>query len=174
MADHRRGRPFFPGNSRENLTSRYRLREFDYSTPGYYFLTLPVMNRAEVLGRIDNRTMMLSDLGREVHDLVENPPDRFSHLTVEQFVIMPNHVHLLVYIAIDNQSTTPSDFVKWLKGGSTVAYRAAVRSGSCPDLGSKLWQVGFNDEIVRNDAHLENVRRYIAENVAKWSEDEMY
>jgi REP element-mobilizing transposase RayT len=173
MADEQRRRPFFPGNSRENLTSRYRLREFNYSTPGYYFLTLPVANRAEVLGCIDDYEMVLSDLGSAVHELIISSTRRFPHLTVEQFVVMPNHVHVLTYISIENETTTPSHYVKWLKGTSTLAYRAAVRAGSCPNLGSKLWQVGFNDEIVRNDAHLENVRRYIAENPARRSDDEL-
>jgi REP element-mobilizing transposase RayT len=132
------------------------------------------MHRAEVLGQVDDGEMVLSSLGSEVHDLITSSSPHKPHLTVEQFVIMPNHVHLLTYISIENQNTTPSHYVKWLKGASTVAYRAAVRAGSCADLGSKLWQAGFNDDIVRNDAHLENARRYIAENVARWSEDEMY
>ena len=161
-------------NSRENLTSRYRLRDFDYSTPGYYFITIPTNQRRELLGQIYDFRMNLSEFGTIVTQLVSEAASKFPYLTVEQSVVMPNHLHLLLNIGLENEITTPSHLVKWLKGASTAAYRVGVRDGRFPDAGPKVWQVGFNDEIVRNDVHLANVIRYMDENVAKWAEDELY
>lgn len=161
-------------NDRQNLTSRYRLREFDYSTPGYYFLTIPTHDRHDLLGEIVDAEMKFSEFGSTVKALVADTDRRFPSLSVVQFEIIPNHVHLLLHISIDNEITTPSDFVKQLKGTSTAAYRKGVREGRFRDVGPKVWQVGFNDEIIRNDIHLENVRRYMSNNVIQWTEDELY
>lgn len=161
-------------NDRQNLTSRYRLRDFDYSTAGYYFLTLPIHGRYELLGEVVDCEMKLSEFGSMVNVMVADTDRRFPSLSVVQFEIMPNHVHLLLYISIENEITTPSDFVKQLKGISTAAYRNGVREGRFRDVGPKVWQVGFNDEIIRNDIHLENVRRYLSNNVIQWTEDELY
>ena len=161
-------------NKREHLTSRHRLRGFNYATPGYYFVTFCTYQHQPLYGSVRNGKIMASSAGVALGEIIASVSDRFASLAVESFVVMPNHVHLLLYLDLENEANTPSDVVKWIKGAAAAKVRDGVRNLGWPPFHDKVWKDGFHDEIVRNDHHLENVRRYIAENPERWIDDEFY
>lgn len=143
----------------DNLTRHRRLKGHDYSIPGYYFITFNTWDRLPHLGRLDNGKLHALPIGAFLQREIAQIPASYPHVSVDCHAIMPDHVHVLIYISIESVGTTISDVVRTLKGRSSAAFRKMV-----PESGGKLWQPGFDDQIIRNDKHLENVRRYIAEN----------
>ncbi len=141
---------------------------FDYSNPGYYFVTTCTHMRRCCLSTITDNNMELSVIGQIVDDLIQDVFASSDTAMLDEYVIMPNHVHLLIYLSLDNADVTISDLVKRIKGASAAAVRREGLLGA--DVGP-LWQKGFHDEITRNDQHLERVRAYIADNPRKWHED---
>lgn len=162
-----------PHNDRTNLTSRHRLRTFDYTLPGYYFLTLTTHEFQHLFGVIENGTMQTTPAGEMINALVKEIQQVFPTIAVEAAAIMPNHIHLLLYQNLENDGISSSDVVRWLKGQSLADYRRGVIEGGWQPYSGKLWMTSFHDEILRTDVQLENVRRYIVENPQRWDEDEL-
>ena len=73
-----------------------RLKNWDYSTPGIYFITICTLNHNQFLGKIIDENIELSNKGIIVKDCLINISKHFSNLTLIDFVIMPNHIHLLL------------------------------------------------------------------------------
>lgn len=161
-------------NNRRNLTSRHRLRGFDYRNPGFYFVTFCSHNRQHVFGEVVDGTLFHSQAGTMVVNAVAKVPDWFPNVLLDCSVVMPNHVHFLVYLPLDGSEATISDIVRKLKGKCVAEYRQGVMDLAWPKYEKHLWQQGFNDQIVRNDRHLDEVRRYIGENPTRWELDELY
>ncbi|MCA9833107.1 MAG: transposase [Thermomicrobiales bacterium] len=155
-----------------NQTRRHRLKGHDYSAPGYYFVTFGTSNGADLLGTIEREEMRLSRIGQIVQSEIVALARAFDHLVVDAYAIMPNHLHLLIYLSIENADTSVSSVVRHIKGRTAAAYR--VLQGDAETRGT-LWHKGYHDEVVRDDRHLDAVRRYIFENPLKWgNEDRWY
>ena len=152
-----------------NQTRHHRLLGHDYSTPGYYFVTFGTHDGLELLGSIEAGIVQLSATGKAVSQLILNLPYSYRDVTVDCFTVMPNHVHLLIYLSLEN-SALISQIIRSVKGPSTVLHRQASHGR----LRSPLWHKGFHDEVVRNDEHLDQVRRYIAENPIRWKNDDFW
>ena len=123
------------------------------------------------VGAIINRPQIkLSATGRIADSAIREIPVHYQSVSIEKYVIMPNHVHLLISInqAAENDNgrliiaPTVSRIIKQFK--SEVTKKA----------GFSLWQKGFYDHIIRNDADYESVWIYIDENPVKWENDEYY
>lgn len=152
----------------EHQTRRHRLIGHDYSDPGYYFVTFGTKDGRHLLDTSENQRMILSPTGEMVSNMVKAMPDEYEQLVVDCFAIMPNHVHLLLYLRIDMEPISVSDIVRVIKGRSAALHRNLThdRTG--------LWHKGFHDEIVRNDAQLDSVRRYVLENPLRWKNSEFW
>jgi putative transposase len=81
-----------------------RLKEYDYSQPGAYFVTVCTHNRASLFGKIIDGEMVLNDMGKIVGKCILDIPVHFSDVEIDKFVIMPNHVHLIIIIYPDRNS----------------------------------------------------------------------
>src|SRR5690554_2116289 len=88
-------------NDRRHFTSRHRLRGFDYSNPGYYFVTICINNRINLLGRANGDEVLCSDVGLMVTDLLDSVPMEFPGVEIDCFVVMPNHIHAILYLPLD-------------------------------------------------------------------------
>jgi REP-associated tyrosine transposase len=143
---------------------RLRLSQFDYSAPGYYFITLCVWRRRCILGNVDENCVILSDLGRLVSDALQRVPERYVGILLDAFVVMPNHLHAL--LELTGSETALSAAIGAFKSLSTNAARTASMIAD-----AKLWQRGFHDHVVRSDADLDRLREYIANNPLKWHLD---
>ena len=163
-----------------------RHQSFDYNNVGVYFLTLCTQNRRCVLSRIvgigvlDCPQTQLTRYGKIADKFIQQLNDFYNHLSVEEYVIMPNHIHLLLWVkenknaSHNGQSRTPvptnverannacSQFVSTFKRFCNKAY------------GENIWQTRFNDHIIRNRDDYEEHVKYIYENPICWSYDELY
>jgi putative transposase len=142
-----------------------RLANFDYSEHGAYFVTICTQNRVGLFGSIVGDEMRSNAAGAMIEHWWAKLPGKFSHVEIDEFVVMPNHAHGLLF-------TPLSRIVQWFKTMTTNAYFAGVRSGGLTPVTGKLWQRGYYDHIVRRDEELNDIRRYIIDNPRKWSEDE--
>ena len=150
-----------------------RLTEYDYSMPNAYFITVCTENRKNLfwkdVGAIIDRpeNVPLTAIGEIVRKSITNISEHYPAITVENFVIMPNHIHLLLQIHtdIDGRSMiapTVSTVVRLMKGA--VSKQA----------GFSVWQKGFYDHVIRGDQDYKEIWNYIEGNPGKWVEDKLY
>ena len=163
---------------RKNL----RLQEYDYNTPGAYFITFCTHNRRNILSSIvgaiqESPVSRLSICGMIVDSLIRSVPDRF-HVTIDSYVIMPNHVHLMVMLSeadaqrailespLQDRSII-SKVVGYIKMNASKAIRQQYGDVT-------VWQRGYHDHVVRNRADYEMIAKYIHENPIRWELDKFY
>lgn len=164
--------------TRPGTTRRVRLKDFYYSTPGYYFLTICAYNRQDLFGEINHGRMHLSVAGEMVQFVVQESPKKLRSVEIDCFVVMPNHVHILMGLAVrlgdDPGAENVPDVIQWFKSSVHQRFRSGVRNQGWPPYREKIWQTGYHDHIVRNDRELETLRAYIANNVESWKKDRFY
>ena len=154
-----------------------RLRDYDYSTPGAYFLTVCTTPGAPDLGRIVDGCMRLNAAGGLVRDVLNGLPRRFPSLELDVSVVMPTHVHAVFLLTrAGGDSDHPADcdtgraptlaqVVRAFKSESAVRLnRMLGRTGG-------FWQRNYYEHVIRNEKELDAVRRYVLENPARWECD---
>lgn len=154
-----------------------RLKHYDYSRTGVYFLTICSLNKRCLFGRIrvgggvlDAPCVELSEYGAAIEKRLEEMARVYEHISLEYYVIMPNHIHLLVALR-DGPSRTPAP----TRANQTIpTFISTLKRMTNRDCGCTLWQRGYHDHVIRNDADLLRVWQYIDTNPARWAEDEYY
>ena len=170
-----------------------RLKEFDYSRPGEYFVTICTYNRECILGEIVNGELRLNELGRRTEKCWMEIPDHFPYVELDEFVVMPNHIHGLICILendvgkdlINQILTRKNQFVKpvinfpLMKNpklilGKIIRYYKARTCKLVHDAGRPefRWQSSYYEHIIQNNKDLNNIREYILNNPLKWWFDE--
>lgn len=161
-----------------------RLRGYDYSSDGWYFVTICTYNRGCIFGDVVKEKMELHDVGKVVEEEWLRTREIRANVELDMFVVMPNHVHGIIVIKNDvvgatrrvapTRGTHPT-----LQSGSLGAIIGQFKSVSAKRInkirhapGAPLWQRGYYEHIVRNENDLNRLRRYIAENPARWFYDE--
>lgn len=172
-----------------------RIKGYDYSQPGPYFITLCAHNRDCWFGMVIDGTVQLSPMGKAAYDCWLQIPYHFRNAALDEFVVMPNHLHGIVNIAdvgvrniavnvgVQNfeplqgepphrqhrfQQTIPRSI-----GSIVRTYKSAVtlwcrRNG----FDHFQWQRNYYEHIIRSEIDLNKIRRYIVDNPRKWDEDE--
>ena len=166
-----------------------RLVGYNYSQPGSYFITICVLNRACLLGKIENSQMQLSLQGTIVEQSWSWLKTQYPHIEIEPFCILPNHVHALFHIYpcpdCDGEETSPnknnSEHMRLLKvqHPHTLSQMIAKYKYHTTRLinqhlktaGKPFWQKSFYDHVVRDEKDLFAVENYIQHNVLKWEAD---
>lgn len=152
-----------------------RLQGYDYSRAGAYFVTVCTHDRLCLFGEIADRRMALNDAGRMVQQVWDDLPNHYSHVELDECVVMPNHVHGIVVIVGAGFKPAPTkptkrhglpEIVRALKAFSA---RRINEMRGMP--GGKIWQRGYYEHIIRNDDELNRIREYIANNPMKWEMD---
>lgn len=155
-----------------------RLPGFDYSKTGTYFLTICVQDKKNILssivgvGVLDAPQVQLSEIGQTVKNQIEQINGIYRDLQITKYVIMPNHVHLMVEVRADGSSRTPTP-----TGEANAAIPrliSALKRFSNHACGKSLWQRSYYDHVVRDEADYRTKWDYIDENPAKWAEDVYY
>lgn len=126
---------------------------------GAYFVTVCTLGKACLFGRVREGTVTLSRLGRLVQDEWRRIPMRWPHVELDDFVVMPNHLHGIVWLVRAGQAPPLHRVVGAFKAGTS---RLARR---------RLWQRSFHDRIIRDEDELRAKRQYIADNPVKWATD---
>ena len=150
-----------------------RLENYDYSSCGAYFITVCTLERRNYFGVAVGATsgrppsIELSSWGKIADDAIQNIASAYPALALESYVIMPNHIHLLLRVRVDEYgrplvAPTMSRVIKQLKGIVTK------------QIGVCIWQKSFHDHIIRNREDYEEHIRYIYENPIHWYYDELY
>ena len=173
-------------NPKIHLRKRLRLQGYDYSFPGYYFITICTKGRICRFGEIKNGEMHLSQAGKIVEQCWHEIPVHFQNVRLDEFVVMPNHVHGIVVIrGNDIQEKNLNDNV-----GKRHAFSLPKRQhqklpniiGSFKSAVTKnvrhlaietnfAWQTSYHDHIIRTENALANIRDYIFHNPLQWAED---
>ena len=151
---------------------RVRLKDYDYSTEGLYFVTFCTKGKKKILSKIleDTGCVIISDVGEIVKEQLLDVCNRYDCVKVVSFVIMPNHVHALVSIeetAGASPRPTIMDVVCVVKSLSTRLYRKKGYKDN-------IFQTSFYEHIVRNEKECLELMKYIEENPLKWNLDELY
>lgn len=163
-------------NPQKHHRRSVRLRGYDYSQPGAYFVTLNVRDGECVLGDVVDGHMQWTALGRIVNDFWAQVPVRFPHVSIDQQIVMPNHAHAIIIIheGAEGAITAPRQNRPTL--GQIVAFYKYETTTQINDLCGNdpmpFWQRSFYEHIIRNQRALEAVRKYIADNPFNWELDQ--
>ncbi|MEK7633697.1 MAG: transposase [Patescibacteria group bacterium] len=148
-----------------------RLKNFNYSSSGWYFVTICVNKRECVFGKIQNKKMVLNPYGKIIKKRYLDLINHYSNCLLDEFVIMPNHVHGIIIIKnVENglkPFSTKYSLSEIIRGFKTFSSRSIHELG----LNSFRWQKSFYDHIVRNEYSLNRIRQYIRDNPKNWDED---
>ena len=147
-----------------------RLYGYDYRRPGFYFVTVCTRYHTHWLGDIVNNKLVLSTAGTILQSVWNTLPERFPGLKLDQFVVMPNHIHGIIILTERlrySNSASPSkptlgNIIGDYKGAATYLIR---RTGGIPEF---TWQISFYDVIIRNKQMLQDIRLYILNNPERW------
>ena len=168
-----------------------RLKAYDYSTPGAYFITICTGGRRCYLSTIPvgaihespAQRVILTRAGKIVETVIESLPNRFEDVCIDKYVIMPNHVHLL--LRIDNERAiheSPlriekqqgdmtrsmlSKVIGYLKMNTSKQIHAFA-----PDL--VVWQRSYYDHVIRDERDYSETWAYMDGNPGRWAEDELF
>ncbi|CAG0982487.1 hypothetical protein ANAEL_01829 [Anaerolineales bacterium] len=171
-----------------------RLKDYDYSRAGAYFVTICAFQRECLFGEIIEGKMHLNTLGLKVVECWQRLADHFPHLTLDESVIMPNHFHGIVHIGDTPDFGSPQAdsgeageslasplhlpllqgtvagslgaIVQNFKSVSTRKINVLRQNRGCP-----LWQRNYYERVIRNETELARAREYIANNPMKWELD---
>ena len=157
---------------------RIRIPDYDYSQQGIYFITICSAEKRMIFGHVDKGDefilpwVELSDLGRIVKKNIEYIPNAYEGVFVNHYVIMPNHIHLLLQIdkSDSNKNDQPS---KMLVPRIVQSFKASV-TRQIKGESNPIWQKRYYDHVVRNEQDYLRIWEYIDCNPAKWSDDEYF
>jgi len=152
-----------------------RLRNYDYSESGYYFITIRTNNREECFGRVEGDEMHLNEFGEIARNFWAGIMIHFKCVGIDEFSVMPNHVHgILIIEEVGNAyMRSLQDRTKMLLSKIIQQYKASVtrKINSLQHDFHFGWQKSFYDHIIRNEESLNNIRHYIRHNPLKWESD---
>ena len=165
---------------------KLRAPGYDYSSAGRYFITIGTRDRYCILSEIvpssvqngnaagENvrATVRLSDIGQNVEQVIGEMNRIYQDIRIELYVIMPNHLHLIVHVFEKaGTSRTPSP----TKTNARIpALISTLKRFSNRYVEENMWQRSYYDHIIRDDSEYEAVCRYIENNPDQWEEDELF
>jgi REP element-mobilizing transposase RayT len=147
-----------------------RLHGFDYSSRGYYFITIVTHGRVCRFGDVHDGEMNLNAAGRMVEEAFQQMLIAFPCLEDVIHIIMPNHVHFLISNMGDE---SVPEAVRWFKSKSTNGYIHGVKEQGWLRFDLRLWQTRFYDVIIRNTVAHDYVVNYIYNNPIRWQYDRL-
>jgi len=152
-----------------------RLRDYDYSQEGYYFITICTRGRKEFFGDIREGKIDLNRFGETVNQCWYDLPRHYPNSSLDSFVIMPNHIHGI--IVIDNDDVVGNGLKPFPTHGLSEIIRG-FKTFSSRKINEKIeidnkfqWQKSFYDHIIRGERSLDLIREYIQNNPLKWDLD---
>ncbi len=171
-----------------------RLKGYGYAQPGAYFVTIVTQNRVCLFGRVVDGKMMLNEWGRIVRDEWLKTAEMRPRVVLDEFVVMPNHVHGIIILVDNNGRDTlrrgTLQRAPTIKRAPTIERFGKPTSDSIPTIvrlfksatarrinqrrgtpGIPVWQRNDYEHIIRNDKSMNRIRQYIAENPLRWHLD---
>jgi REP element-mobilizing transposase RayT len=155
-----------------------RLQNYDYSSPGYYFVTVCTRNMNFYFGKTVDGEMYLSGIGMITRQCWLEIPVHYPHVQLDKFVIMPNHIHGIIIINdVRAQNSEPLQnkyqyiiprSLGCIIRGFKIGVTKWCRQNGHPEF---QWKRNYHDHVIRNDKDLNRIRKYIRDNPLKWDID---
>lgn len=150
----------------QKIRKQIRLKTYNYGQKGYYFITICTKDRKELLCKKncdlkENKTFELSEIGKIVEDSIKNIEEIYKEVKVDDYVIMPNHIHLILNIDKDTNISV-SKIIQQTKSWVTKK------------VGFPIWQKSFYDHVIRKEQDYYEILNYIQMNPLKWENDRYY
>lgn len=149
-----------------------RLKDFDYSLDGAYFITICSKDRKQIFSKVIKSTdnvganiVRLLPIGKIVEENINNIEAVYPCVKIINYIIMPNHIHIILLIDTNGQTMFAPTITRVIKQFKGVVSK---------QVGFPVWQRNFYDHIIRSDSDLEEKMNYIFFNAQKWDEDEYY
>lgn len=154
-----------------------RLPEYDYSKSGAYYITICSFNKELIFGSVVDGKMILSEIGNIVAKYLEEIPNHFENVFVDEYVVMPNHIHIIISIVgIQNFEPLQNKYQKIIPksiGSIVRSYKASVTKWCKENDYKKFkWQRNYFEHIIRNEEDHFRIREYIQNNPLQWELDE--
>ena len=172
-----------------------RLKGYDYSQAGAYFVTICNQNRECLFGDIVDGEMRLNDAGEMLERWYSELEKKYPDIQCDEFVCMPNHVHFIAvnvgadlrvrpdsaprqtmgeHVTMGEHIGSPLHrVVQWFKTMTTNEYIRGVKQNNWRSFPGKLWQRNYWEHIIRNESELNRIREYILNNPAQWELDKL-
>ena len=149
-----------------------RLKNYDYSQNGYYFVTICTAKKkslfSTIIGQPDgDADMKLTGIGKIAANQLFDLEKRYD-VAIDKYVIMPNHIHLILKIdmTLSGNRPTLSDIIRAYKSLTTKECRKFYKGD--------IWQSSFYDHVIRNEKDYLRIYEYIENNPLKWADDEYF
>ena len=137
-----------------------RLKEWDYTKEGMYFITICIRNRECLLGKIIKNKIALNQAGKIANEEISNIQKKFKDIDVNIYQIMPNHIHIILEVEKENRIII-GNIIRYFKG--RVSSKAKI-----------YWQRNYYEHIIRNEKEYLAICNYIINNPLNWKEDSNY
>ncbi len=182
-----------------------RLKNYDYSQAGLYFITICTQNRAHLFGEIVDSIsahdpIVLNDAGEMINKIWHEIPNDFANTQLNEFVIMPNHIHGIIKITVADSISAPipttdskraemdpkraemdsaptgmgiPTIIQSFKRHTTIEYIKMVKQNILPSFDKKIWQRNYWEHIIHNENEYNRIAQYIIDNPKKWALDKL-
>ena len=150
-----------------------RLKGYEYSTPGAYFITICVKDRKQLLSKIivgDDAHIVpkshISNYGLICDKYINNINIKYENVTIDKYVIMPNHIHLIIFLHGTMRASSPTKNIETI----IRSFKTLVTK----ERGYSIWQRSYHDHIIRGEKDYQKIWEYIDTNVIRWEKDFLY
>ena len=154
-----------------------RLKEYDYSENGAYFVTICTNKKMHLFGEIKNAEMILNNLGIIVNNEILKIKSYYSNIQIDKYTIMPNHIHMIIVIS-DAEGINPFPTKKYdisnVVGKFKAGISRSVGNAFMHSVKIPIWQSSFHDHIIRGEEDYKKIWEYIDTNIIKWEDDILY
>ena len=168
------------------------MKGYDYTSAGAYFVTICTQERACLFGDVADGQVRLNDAGKMVERVWSELTGHYPGVELDEFIVMPNHMHGIIVLVGAGPRACPDqmglhtptgqprgvaptmslpDVVHRFKTLTTKLYADGVHQSHWPPFAGRLWQRNYHEHIIRDEADLARIRRYITDNPARWTED---
>ncbi len=162
-----------------------RLKCFDYSSKGAYFVTICTKNRAEILSTVVGGDVLdapdcikLLPYGEIAEKYMQQLNDFYDNIKIDSYVIMPDHIHAIIFVNPNretNQRNGASRTSPPTRQHSTIPQVISTFKRFCnKEYGENIWQESYYDHVIRDKNDYETRRKYIYENPIRWRHDKLY
>ena len=150
-----------------------RLEDFDYGQIGCYFVTICTLKRQHLfeIESVGNDLCVVPCVQNQIiHKWIKETENKFDNIKIDKYIIMPDHLHLLVNITERHIGRSLQDAMRFFKTMTTNEYIKGVKNNALLPFDKKLWQKSYYDHVIRNQGDYNETWEYIENNPAKWME----
>ena len=162
-----------------------RLKGYDYSQAGKYFLTICAKDRLELFATIEAASCrpQYTHIGNVIEDEIATLSNSYPGVSVDYFVIMPNHIHMIIDIIAADGGRQDAEICGWQDAENRRRQDAAPTVSQMINqwkravsikIGYSVWQKSFHDHIIRNESEYRKIVEYIKNNPIRWKQDCFY